>query len=111
MPNAYIYQADIYCEPCGKDICDDLIASGNLPNEDSDHYPQGPYPNGGGEADCPQHCATCHTFLENPLTSEGLEYLKEQIRRHPNSASIREECEFYGLDPLDCLDHPCEECR
>jgi hypothetical protein len=44
---------------------------------DSDTFPQGPYANGGGEADSPQHCDHCAKFLENPLTSDGLAYVRE----------------------------------
>ena len=44
---------------------------------DSDDFPKGPYPYGGGEADCPQHCDACGIFLENPLTEEGAAYVRE----------------------------------
>ena len=46
---------------------------------DSDDYPKGPYANGGGEADTPQHCDECQLFLENPLTSDGVAYVREAI--------------------------------
>jgi hypothetical protein len=39
---------------------------------DSDDLPKGPYADGGGEADTPQHCDDCRRFLENPLTGDGL---------------------------------------
>ncbi len=41
---------------------------------------EGPYPDGGGEADCPQHCAACGIPLENPLTSDGVTYVLDAIR-------------------------------
>jgi hypothetical protein len=44
---------------------------------DSDEWPKGPYGNGGGESDCPQHCGDCHEFLENPLTPDGYQYVRE----------------------------------
>jgi len=62
---------------------------------DSDEFPKGPYPDGGGEADCPQHCgagAQCvnaiefddghkvGAWLENELTTDGVEYVREAIR-------------------------------
>ena len=45
---------------------------------DSDQYPKGPYCNGGGESDCPNHCDGCKVFLENPLTQDGENYVREQ---------------------------------
>lgn len=78
---AYIYKADIYCEDCAKQI----VANGRalfwptVMKDDSEYYPQGPYSNGGGEADTPQHCGSCHEFLENPLTGDGYEYVAEAI--------------------------------
>ena len=70
--NAYIYKAAIYCEDCGHTIQRQLLADGNgyvpssWPN-DSELWPQGPYVDGGGEADSPTHCDRCLVFLENPL--------------------------------------------
>lgn len=84
--NAFIYAADIYCECCGQTIRDTLTRDGRAPenpdNEssyDSDQFPKGPYVNGGGEADSPQHCASCRTFLENPLTDDGRDYVRAAI--------------------------------
>lgn len=76
--DAYIFQGDIYCAPCAKNIMEDR------PNrracEDSDDYPQGPYADGGGEADCPSHCGNCGEFLMNPLTDEGRRYVLAAVR-------------------------------
>lgn len=91
---AYIYQADIFCEDCGKRIRQELDAPANVADEasyDSDEYPKGPYPEGGGEADSPHHCASgpdCINAiyvgeskvgvpLENPLTADGVQYVKD----------------------------------
>src|SRR5688572_15247517 len=94
--NAYIYCADIYCEDCGRKIASNIGSVQYDLRQDSDYYPQGPYPDGGGEADCPQHCgcgADCvnaielkdgwkiGAWLENPLTQYGVEYVREQIKR------------------------------
>jgi hypothetical protein len=57
---------------------------------DSDEYPKGPYPDGGGEADTPQHCDHCHCFLENPLTSDGYDYVREKQNAEWDS--------FYDID-------------
>ena len=74
--NAFIYQAALYCEDCAGHIRQRLAREGYQvrAEEDSDSYPCGPFANGGGEADSPQHCDACHAFLENPLTSEGVGY-------------------------------------
>lgn len=95
---AYIYCADIWCEDCAKATMAELDAAGVQDDGDSDTYPQGPYSDGGGEADSPQHCGNRHdcpnghdvtaadgrTFhigahLENPLTSHGEAYVRELV--------------------------------
>ena len=95
---AYVYQADLYCEDCGNKIKQQLDAEGKSPESpedeytfDSDEYPKGPYGEGGGEADSPHHCAGCQKFLDNPLTSEGYNYVREQAE----SGSIPEEWKQY----------------
>jgi len=74
---AYIFQADIYCAECAAaiEIDRNLIP---IASNDSDVRPQGPYPDGGGEADCPQCCGACGVFLENPLTPEGDSYVRKE---------------------------------
>lgn len=81
---AYMFQAALYCEDCGADICKGrLMPEGMEENDentwDSNDYPKGPYPNGGGEADTPQHCDYCAVFLGNPLTNDGREYVHEAV--------------------------------
>ena len=94
----YIYAAEIYCEQCGEAIRERLTREGFAPADpgdersyDSDEFPKGPYPDGGGEADCPQHCGAgpeCQNaiggkigaWLENELTTDGVEYVREAIR-------------------------------
>lgn len=77
MPEAYIYAADIWCADCAAPFRECLPS-----DMDSDRYPQGPYAEGGGEADTPQHCAGCGEFLENPLTRDGERYVREAIAEH-----------------------------
>ena len=73
--DVYIYQADIYCEDCGKAICEDLAKKGGIPEDldcyDSDEYPKGPYSDGGGEADSPQHCG-CGEECINAIEIGGI---------------------------------------
>ena len=82
----YIYKANIYCEDCTFDIDKDVSQRLIADTGDSNNFPQGPYANGGGESDTPQHCATCGLFLENPLTSNGYDYVKQAIH---DLASVR----------------------
>jgi hypothetical protein len=79
---AYIFNADIYCADCGAEIADECRERGI--DDDSNTFPKGPYPNGGGEADCPQHCGSCHAFLENPLTGDGDDYVSSAIADDPD---------------------------
>lgn len=99
--NVYMFQAALYCEACGESIIERLTAEGKAPAHpsdeysfDSDEYPKGPYPDGGGEADSPSHCdcgpyclnaetigrLTVGAFLENPLTSDGYNYVRQSGR-------------------------------
>lgn len=74
--NAYLYRAALLCDDCGKAA---KIARREYEGcEDSDHFPQGPVADGGGEADSPQHCDECGLFLCNPLTPDGDAYVRAQ---------------------------------
>lgn len=78
--DAYIFQADIYCEDCAAHLKLDRREYEGA--EDSDAYPQGPYGEGGGEADTPQHCGGCGTFLDNPLTGDGETYVRDAFSEY-----------------------------
>ena len=93
---AYIYQASVYCEDCSKRIISELSEMGISDTGDSDDYPQGPYPDGGGEADCPNHCDFCGLFLENSLTDDGVEYVREALSENPQGDVIKEWQAYYG---------------
>lgn len=96
--NAYIFKADICCEACAADIRARRICEGVQDDGTSESIPQGPYADGGGEADTPQHCAHCGAFLENPLTSAGAEYVRAAIRERPRGGvAARVWAPFYGL--------------
>jgi len=87
---AYIFRAALHCECCISATLEHLPAPAgyNPSNEstwDSDDYPKGPYDDGGGEADTPQHCDTCGAFLENPLTPDGLAYVREALAEREQS--------------------------
>lgn len=112
--DAYMYRAALLCEECGRKVREELTAAGKAPDDvddmcsyDSDHFPKGPFADGGGEADCPQHCDACGVFLENPLTSNGVEYVeeacKESLKRHGDSVALDVWAPFYeiSLEPDD----------
>lgn len=68
--DAYLHEGEFYCEACAPK------------NSEA-------YSDGGGESDTPQHCNECGIPLENPLTSEGVEYVLEQAE-HECSRSAEE---------------------
>jgi len=95
---AYIYQADIWCDDCGRAICKRLTREGKAPADpadewtyDSDYFPKRAGDN--DESDTPQHCAAgkhCLNTIELPdgskigllfgeLTQDGVNYVKESI--------------------------------
>lgn len=81
----FIYQADVHCPTCAQKIKDALDAAGKRPADpsdessfDSDDYPKGPHD--GEESDTPQHCGTCHVYLGQPLTKDGVTYVEEKLK-------------------------------
>lgn len=83
---AFIYCGDIYCAKCARKRAKEDTHGPILPpsdrGADSDRNVVGPYPDGGGEADSPQHCADCGVFLHNPLTPAGVEYALVALDEH-----------------------------
>lgn len=90
----FVYQAALVCEDCAGQIMERLDKKGVVDEDgDSDTYPQGPYGDGGGEADSCQFCDSgryCvnavkvgdHKIgcpLGNPLTSDGIVELQLSI--------------------------------
>ena len=112
MTDVYMYQAALYCAECGEAIREELTKAGQAPPEpddessyDSDDFPKGPFADGGGEADSPQHCDACSVFLENPLTGDGEAYVQECIERNLIEGRLSEAATewsaFYGIEPRD----------
>jgi hypothetical protein len=87
--DAYVYKAALYCPDCVKQIIQGLqpLTWPSVMKADSEYVSQGPYPNGGGEADNPQHCDGCGAFLENPPTPDGNRYVIEQLVEHARDGS------------------------
>jgi len=122
--NAYVFQATLLCEECAQATrtrfesleaqnpwrqCRHGVISSTC--GDSDCWPRGPYPRGGGEADSPQHCGHCGLFLENPLTSDGEEYVRKTIA-HPGVtfAPLGEWRAYYAYLWEDPNDDTVQEC-
>lgn len=87
--DAFIFNADIYCPACAAKIKAALDAQGKTPAQpddertfDSDEYPKGPFDNGGGESDTPQHCGDCGVYLDAPLTTSGVDYAIEHLQSY-----------------------------
>ncbi len=99
--DVYMYQADLYCAECVEKIKADLEKHNSLhwpaTQTDSDSYPQGPYPDGGDEADRPQHCAHCGCFLENPITSDGYAYVQTELTELLRSSPVGEWFDCYSF--------------
>lgn len=113
----YIYQADLWCQQCGEAICERIAAEGGAPADpgdessyDSDEYPKGPFPDGGGESDCPQHCGAAGdcvnavdgvgVFLENPLTADGVQYVAEAIAARSGDQAVLDEWAGFYFDEV-----------
>jgi hypothetical protein len=80
--HVYVFQAALICDTCGtlyKQGTDRPahVDESDESSYDSDEWPKGPYSDGGGEADSPCHCDHCGVFLDNPLTPDGSDYVKE----------------------------------
>jgi hypothetical protein len=105
--NAYIYKSALLCEDCGLAATEERCSDPRPLNmDDSEDFPQGPFSNGGGEADCPQHCDSCNLFLENPLTSDGNEYVREQIANSSlGSIALTVWASFYALPDQQEANH------
>ncbi len=110
--DAYLYQGALYCADCGEKIAAEVKTAGAEDEGDSDGFPQGPYPDGGGEADLPQHCdagESCAAaervgdravgvFLENPLTRDGAAYVTAALAERPQDPLVSRWAEFYGIE-------------
>ena len=99
--DAFIYRGALYCEECTAALKARLRvpAHADLADEstfDSDEYPKGPFADGGGEADTPQHCDSCGEFLENPLTGDGVTYVAAALSLPGNQDVLDQWREFYS---------------
>ena len=91
---AYAYQGSLLCQDCGRAIVEKLRSNDVLDEGDSGTFPQGPYDDGGGEADSAHFCdlgTKCLNAVDimghkigvplgNPLTRDGIAALAESLR-------------------------------
>ncbi len=84
----YIDEDSLICEACAVNVIKDRKINNHPDTLD------GPHSDGGGEADCPLHCSRCNVFLENPLTPDGYDYIKEATEK---TGVPLEWAEFYDL--------------
>jgi len=82
----FIYQAALYCEDCGNHIRKVCALAGmakHINPDDESSYDSGEYPKGSyqpDESDSPQHCDSCGVFLENPLTDDGIAFVRSALK-------------------------------
>jgi hypothetical protein len=115
--DVYTYQGALYCDDCAEQIIEELDAQGAEDDGDSEQYPQGPYSDGGGESDIPQHCdngAQCVNAVQvpggakigcpfgNPLTDESASHLVEAIAKDV----LRQDDHARAIGRLWCLIYP-----
>jgi hypothetical protein len=111
---AYIYRADIYCDDCGRAICERLQAAGKAPADPDNgwSYDSDDYPKRAGddeESDTPEHCAAgerCVNAIRLPsggmvghlfgeLTLAGVEYVKESLEEATAGFGSKEVVELW----------------
>ena len=98
--NVYIDNNNFYCENCKDEVRNKLIEIG------SSEVIRGPYPDGGGETDYPNHCVICGIAFRNKLTPHGVNCVIESLKNYVandnfSSFHIDEHCrqiENYQLD-------------
>lgn len=101
----YIFQAALLCASCATKHMAEWahlkpahVDDSDLTRHDSNEWPNGPYGDGGGEADSPQHCDHCGVFLNNPITCAGQAYVRELAAQGPIPDEWRDAYD-YALEP------------
>ena len=89
----YAYNADTYCDDCAAKIVEACDNEGCEDTGDTNDYPQYCFSN---ECDYPDHCADCDEFLENDITTDGVDYIKERYADDPDA--YQEYVDFYGIE-------------
>lgn len=91
---SWSHNASLYCDDCRPDNgCKDPEGC-----DDSECCPQ---PNFSSESDSPDHCSACNEFLQNALTGNGMDYVREMLSEPHliGESQVRAEWrDFYELD-------------
>ena len=96
MKTVFIYQAELLCTDCGNRTVERLEQANVFDHGDSDGFPQEEIV---CESDTPDHCAGCGVFLENPLTPDGVAYVREALRAGTgDSETLATWRAFYQVD-------------
>lgn len=109
----FIYNSDIYCDDCGQAILDELGIEGEFDGDSGD----APVAcDETAEADSPCHCGGCGVFLENDLTSDGADYVRDAVREdirsgQYDSVAITEWWPYYTWIAYFSLLGYCDECN
>jgi len=95
----FVFDADLYCKPCGQAIASSLPDPTEWEREhpDSNDYPV-EYDSSEDESDTPDHCGNpdCQLFLERPLTEVGREYVRQLAEEGP-SEIVQQWMEYYDI--------------
>jgi hypothetical protein len=92
----YVYNADVYCDDCGRDIINDCRSKGIRNDGDTDTFPQ--WASDDEEADSPQHCGGCGCHLGNNLTDDGRDYVRSAVLAGTGDPIVLNEwSSFYGI--------------
>lgn len=110
----YIYQADVWCDDCGNEIKSQIReyekkTHDRVCRNDSEEWPI-ETDSCSDEADSPQHCGSHEScpnaerfdgrlvgqFLENSLTTDGMEYVLETHKEKPTELT-QMWMDFYNL--------------
>ena len=101
----YMFEADLFCSPCGEAIAATLPAPDEWEREhpDSASYPVA-YDSSNGESDTPDHCGNpqCSRFLGRNLTDDGIAYIFEHYWEDLDRDGVIGEVvqgwlDFYGI--------------
>lgn len=101
MQTCYVYSGELLCTSCGNAEKEIIRAAypERVDSEFSDHWPQEEMIS---ESDTPDHCAGCGCFLENPLTPDGVAYVREALERATGNRQVLETWRaFYQPDMTD----------
>jgi len=98
-----MFQADLFCGPCGETISATLPEPTEWEREypDSNSHPI-EYDSSEGESDSPDHCAKCELFLERNLTGDGIAYVIEAVEElkfgHGRSEIVQQWVDYYNQE-------------